>query len=205
MRAADRWGTTAQRLAFGSASLVMAVALVACGVPTDTPPLALPTGLVPHGSAAASPSTPAEPGSSRTVPVYFTSADGTLLPVVRRIGAGPTGVEVQSVLNQLVAGPTEHEQAIGLANSLPPGLGLTATASSRGTLVVDVTGDDPGPAAEQGRLATGQIVLSVTGLAGVTSVLLTRNGRPLAASLPDGSLTNKPLTAADYRPLTETP
>jgi spore germination protein GerM len=41
-------------------------------------------------------------------------------------------------------------------------------------------------------------VLTLTALPGVVSVLLTRNGRPLEATLPDGELTALPMTKQDF-------
>ncbi len=54
---------------------------------------------------------------------------------------------------------------------------------------------------EQSPLAVAQIVLTATSVPAVERVVLTRQGEPLEAQLPDGGLTTAPLAAQDYAEL----
>ena len=116
--------------------------------------------------------------------------------VVNRYVAGDTTAQVTQVLSQLTAGPDPDEQSRGLSSAIPPGLSVMLEGVDGSKAIVDIEGTDPGPATEEARLATAQVVLTLTSLPQVDSVLLKRNGQPHAV-LPDGELTEQPLTRED--------
>ena len=129
---------------------------------------------------------------------------GKKLQAVRREHVSGTPEQlIDQTLQQLVAGPDDTELSAGLSTAIPPGLTLRLASLTNGKAVVDLMGTDPGPAADQAHLATGQVVLTLTALPTVDSVLLTRNGRQLEAALPDGELTALPLTERDFAVLVQ--
>ena len=136
--------------------------------------------------------------------LYLVGSDNKLVLVRRGPIAGGTRELVTQTLGELTAGPDQVERDRGMASAIPPGLTLTLVRLIGSNAVVDIGGTDPGPAADQAKLAIGQVVLTLTAIPQVDSVLLTRNGRPLEAVLPDGELTELPLTREDFTVLTRT-
>lgn len=182
------------------AALVL-LGAVGCGVPRDQAPTQVDRAEVPFGllsepspPAAEDPEDPA--GAGRPQAFFITDAD-RLLGVP--LEAGP-GALLPTAIAELSAGPDRSERSRGLGTAIPPGLTLSVTRLDRGTVTIDLQGE-PGPMGEQTPLAVAQIVLTATSVPGVERVVLTRQGEPLEAQLPDGGLTAAPLTARDYRTL----
>ncbi len=173
--------------------------LAGCGIPSMDEPRPLATEVVPVLPTPGPIESPVPAGSEPAL--YFSTADELLRAVRRSVPTGTPSEQAGELLAGLMVGPSVTERAVGLSTSIPPGLTLQLTSLEGGHAVVDVAGEDPGPTAAQARLATGQVVLTLTALPGVSSVSLTRNGVPIEASLPDGSLTELPLTAEDYASL----
>jgi spore germination protein GerM len=177
--------------------------LAGCGVPVQQEPVAIPTEAIPSqlrnsGMPASGPPT-ASPGRP-AVHVTFVRQD-RLVTLVRESLTTTPPDRLAAVIQALMAGPNETEQANGMTSALPAGLTL-AIADVRGTRVVlDLSGETEGSSATENVLAVGQIVLSVTALPTVDEVTFQRDGVPVEALLADGSLTNEPLTAADYTAL----
>ena len=181
-------------------TLLIALLSAACGAPMTDQAQPLATQLIP-ASPSASP-TETEPALATPTPALYFTVGADRVQAVRRQGeTGAPQAEAAELLNALVAGPNEAELAAGLSSALIPGLTLNLTGLSDGHATVDVVGDAPGPAATQAQLAVAQIVLTITGITGIDTVTLTRNGHPIEAALPDGSLTALPLTHADYAAL----
>ncbi|WP_250031123.1 GerMN domain-containing protein [Paractinoplanes maris] len=123
--------------------------------------------------------------------------DGHLVQTVRRTPTYPT---MQGQLDSLMAGPTTAEQAAGLSTALS-GFALTAGKHTGAQVTVEVPDVDEGDARNDGSLAYGQIVCTLTARADVGTVLFTRGGQPLQVPLPDGTLTGAPLRSSDYAAL----
>lgn len=185
--------------------LLTVLALAGCGVPTEDEPRAVPpprgpfptvaTGVTSPAGTSGGPTTPA--GREETV-LYFVR-DNRLTPVVRRVDRTPT---VDAQLRQLLAGPTAEERKQGLTSALP---GAVTTAAvrhigTRAEVEVPAVGDETGRS--DGVLAFGQIVRTLAGRDDIHTVVFTRDGYPVGIPRADGSLSEQPLTAADYAGLT---
>ena len=174
--------------------------LASCGVPTMREPVGLDAGLVPPPRST-DPEAQAPDGLPTAPRLYFVEGDDGLQAVRGDSVAVMPSEQARAMLAQLMRGPTEAELAAGLSSAIPPGLSLRLAALAGGLATVDVEGTDPGPGGNASHLLPGQVVLSLTSLPFVDAVMLTRNGRPLEAALPDGALTELPLSRTDYSSL----
>jgi hypothetical protein len=156
---------------------------------------------VPYGLASPTPSAPtAGPTDAALVAaaVYLVTPEDVLVALGREMAGGTTEEQLDALLGELAAGPTRQERADELSTALPPEVERDAVEVSDGTATIDIAGPVDAPSGTESRRAVGQIVLTATSLPGVREVLLTRQGAPVDAPLPDGQLTSLPLTAADY-------
>ncbi|MER7456814.1 GerMN domain-containing protein [Micromonospora sp. NPDC126480] len=174
---------------------LLAVLLAGCGVPTDDAPRAVevPPGPFPTpGTATSAP-------SGRFDEVLCFVRNDRLVPVVRRLDTSPP---VDEHLEHLLAGPSQSERDDGLTSALPGAVTVAGVRLAGTRAEVDV----PEAREETGRsdevLAFGQIVCTLTARAEVDSVSFLRDGQPLEVPRADGSLSQAPLTAADYDELT---
>lgn len=181
---------------------VLLVAATGCGVPTSPRPVVVDPTEVPYGLLdEALPAQDPEPEDQ--VPpdqprVFFLGAEDRLVALSLE---PPPGVPpVLAAVGALSAGPGADSRERGLGTAIPPGLTLAVTRLEQRTATIDLRGE-AGPTGEQGPRAVAQIVLTATSVPQVDQVLLTRQGRPLEAQLPDGGLTAAPLRALDYRSL----
>lgn len=178
--------------------VVLALTLVAagCGVSAEERARAVP----PPGGAVPTPATrgPTAPSGPEEEVFYFIR-DNRLVPVVRRVGA-TSPIDVH--LRQLFAGPTAEERDQGLSSALS-GAVTVAAARQTGTRVeVDVREAQDETPLSDGVLAFGQIVQTLVARDDVDTVTFTSGGQPLGIPRADGSLSEQPLTAADYAALT---
>jgi spore germination protein GerM len=180
--------------------LVVLLCLVGCGVPVQNDPVPVQPGAVPSQLQETGPTGPPPastvPGRS-SLQINFVRNDQ--LVSLRR--PAPDSDRLQAVLDDLIAGPTELEQANGVTTALPPNATLSIANVDDSHVTLELSGDTEGRSATENVLAVGQIVLSVTALPTVDSVTFARNGVPVEALLADGALTTQPLTAADYQSL----
>lgn len=174
---------------------VLALLAAGCGVPTGQTATTVAAAEVPYGLLnEASPAPPPEPSDPAVTDphraFFVTDADRLVgVPLDAVLGAAP----LPHALTALSAGPDRDRRPRGLGTAIPPGLSVAVTRLDRGTATVDLRGE-PVPAGEQGPLAVAQIVLTATSVPTVDRVLLTRDGAPLEAPLPDGGLAAAPLT-----------
>jgi spore germination protein GerM len=189
--------TLRQTFVAAGLSVLAAVVLAACGIPNMAKPVAFspPT----PSPAAASPS-PRLTSTGAAAEIYLVGPAGKLVPVRRDNVVGDVSSQATEVLSQLTAGPDQQDLARGLSSAIPPGLTVMLVRLSGQLAVVDLKGTDPGPATDEARLATAQVVLTLTSIPPVSQVLLTRNGVPQAV-LPDGELTQLPMTRDDVSAL----
>lgn len=175
--------------------------LAACGAPTHAPAEVIVT--VPYGLA--SPSTSVEPvpdaTPSRGAQVYL-MRDKVLVPAGAPPAASDARSTAVSALGRLLQGPTEQDRTVGMSTALGPDVRLSLVDLSNARATVDIRTGEAAPSAARLPLAVGQIVLSLTSIAGVDAVVLTSGGTPIAAPLPGGALTGQPLRARDYAELT---
>jgi spore germination protein GerM len=183
------------------AATATAVVLVACGVPVQEHPEQVDPAAIP--SQLRSPSTPASEAPSATpgkptVRVSFVREDRLVELVREATPSASTTDRLNTVIQALLAGPADTEQAAGITSALPPGLTLSVIEVRGQLVVLDLAGDTQGRSTTENILALGQIVLSVTAVPTIDEVSFSRNGQPVEALLADGALTTDPLTAADY-------
>ncbi|WCN79458.1 GerMN domain-containing protein [Micromonospora sp. LH3U1] len=178
---------------------LLAVALTAlltgCGVPTDAAPRTVQPPRGPfQSSAPADTRAPAGPA----VETVCLVRDNRIISVVRRVNRPPT---VEDQLRHLLAGPSSAERDGDLTSALPGAVdaaGATVTGT-QARVAVDAPVDDAGRSDEI--LAFGQIVCTLTSRDDITTVVFLRDGKPLGVPRADGSLSEQPLTRADYATL----
>jgi spore germination protein GerM len=187
-----------------AAAALLAVVLplgAACGVPVQDDPTPVATGQLPYGLGSTAPTTSAAPTtepSAESPHVYFVGPQDTLVARSRGVAGETLARRLGALMASLQSGPSEDDVLLQLGTALGPGITLHVTGVVDGTATVDITGTGDLPAGRGSRLASGQIVLTATSMPGVDSVVLTRNGDPVEALLPNGEVTDAPLTAGDY-------
>jgi hypothetical protein len=182
-------------------ALAILVVLVGCGVPTGGEPSTIAATDVPYGLAESSPAPTATSPPDAVADasrVHWVTAADTLVPRVREVSGTTRRARLADLLDQLAAGPTAAERDEQLSTALPPEVRLSVTGLDGGTATIDLDALAEAPAGGSGRRAVAQIVLTATSVPGVAAVLLELAGEPIEAPLPDGALTDRPLTAQDY-------
>ena len=187
-----------------SALVLVVVTVTACGAPSGSP--ARTIGSVPYDlTATATPTSPVtRPTPTRGAQVFLVR-DDTLAPASAVTGGPDTRSSASTALERLVDGPTERDRATRLSTALGPELRLSLTGLSGGRATVDVRVGEQALGAGRLPLVVGQIVLTLTSVTGVEEVLLTAKGTHIAAPLPGGALTDRPLRARDYAELLTSP
>jgi hypothetical protein len=122
----------------------------------------------------------------------------SLVRVTRRVPEPPT---VTSLVRDLQAGPTLTERNDGLSSALPGAGVITGVrqVDRRAEVALGSELDASGRSDEI--VAFAQVVCTLTSHGDVDAVFFVRDGRRVAVPRADGSLSEGPLTAADYRPL----
>lgn len=165
-----------------------------CGVPVEDTPRVIEVG-TPSRAATGAPSAAASGPAAESL---YLIRDGSLVAVQRRLAAEP---DPQRLLGDLLAGPTEAEQDRGLGTALG---GRDVVASVRlidGIAYVELPAGIENTGRNDDVLAFGQIVCTLTSRRDVTGVVFTRQGARIGVPLPDASLSQDPLRAADYAAL----
>ncbi|MCU1400995.1 MAG: putative Lipoprotein [Acidimicrobiales bacterium] len=203
--------------------LGLAVIAVACGAPKSGNFSAIPLGNLPDGLTATTSTTtttttsipettstvesvvttttlvaPTTTNPTEAVTLYFVADAGTQLVPTRRFLASPA--QPYPVLNALKEGPVPVVDS-GLRTAIPPDA-VFQKRDYRGVFTVDLSPtfftSMANPADEQ--LAVAQIVLTLTGLRGISQVRFTINDEPINVLLGDGqpSALGQVLVADDY-------
>lgn len=176
-----------------------ALALSGCTlVPTNDAPVVVPHHSVKFGLL--DPTIPNTNGARVrwvTQPVYVVDATGHLTPSSRIVPSPPT---LDSVLRELVLGPTIIESSAGFTTSLPRDLViLQATIHANlATIALAKPLSELTPAQEV--LAVGQLVYTARGVGASAGVEVTVGGVPEPLRLPGGG-TKVKVTEADYASL----
>lgn len=192
---------SARRLrdAMGAMAVAACVVAAGCGIPTDDRPRPLAgdttttTALGDGGPCLRA----SEPGPDSTALYFSRGTDQPLVAVSRTLDEEPTP---ELVLRLLLAGPTADETACRFVSLIPLDTTLLGTATSDGTLRVNLSEqwrEVRGPNQPQ---AYAQIVLSVTELLGVEQVRFQVAGDPIPAPTP-ASGPEDAVSRSDYRAL----
>lgn len=181
-------------------ALMVAATVAGCGAPSQSPARTIesvPYDLTGSAPTQSSTSTP----TPRSGPRVFLLRDEELVGA-SRVAAGADARETATLaLRQLVEGPTDPDRTSGLSTALGPEVRLSLSDLAGGRATVDIRVGEQALRAGRLPLAVGQIVLTLTSVAGVDDVLLTTGGARIAAPLPGGALTDRPLRARDYTEL----
>jgi hypothetical protein len=185
-----------------AAGAVVAGALAGCGAPTSA--TVEPLTDVPYNLMSPAPgATSAPTADPETRPLVFLVRDDVLVPVkAPEVTGDSVTATVTATLARLAEGPGEEARDQGLSSALGPDVGIALKGMEGARAVIDVQPGAQVPTAGRLPLAVGQIVLTVLSVPGVESVALTAGGEPIQAPLPGGELTDRPLVASDYLPLT---
>lgn len=169
------------------------VLLGGCGIPRDDAPRALDPANAPAG-ALPSPSRIPEPVGNDRVALYFIR-EGLVAPVTRPV---PQSTSVEPLLELLFAGPTSTEQAGGTSSLIPASLSVVGVRQQGSTVVVTLGGSEN--LVRPQVLAFAQIVATLTPDR-ATGVRFRLDGADLRVPRGDGSLTESPVSRADYADL----
>jgi hypothetical protein len=183
--------TAGARLLVASAVLVLASA---CGIPVDSQPrpVSPPPGPA-EALASPAPETSQSGGISTTL---YLVKDGAIVATDR---ASTTEWTAESVVDALLAGPTEAERTAGFSSAIPAGAVVHSVRVEDGTAVVDV-GAGLESAARQD-LAFGQIVCALDARSEINGVTFLHDGQLIGVPDGEGVVTKGPLTTADYEVL----
>lgn len=187
----------------GVGVLVALLLLVAaCGLPGDGAVSRVDDDSVPYGLLDADGSSSADtdgPAAQGPGPVIFWLSPGDrLLPSATDTTCDqPVEVVVESLLGELAAGPTSEAREEGRSTAIPPESALLLADLADGRVEVDLQ-SETSISAERLPAAVGQIVLTMTSVAGVDSVTLVSDGGTVPVPLPGGALTDEPVTGEDY-------
>lgn len=201
--------------AHGRRSLILVLllalgGLAACGVPDRDRAQPIPSGQVPTGLLTPPPvrETPTESTQARPQ-VYLVDEEGRLVPraieadpgFTQSPAGGPVTGPLGDVLVALLQGPTAADASAGLSSALRPDARLTVTAVAGDLVEVDWYAGEAPPVGDRLVRSSGQIVLSLVSVPGVSRVAFTHDGVPVGIPSASGELVERPLTAADYQRL----
>ena len=175
--------------------------LSGCGVPTSGDPTTIPASDVPYGLA--SPTGTAPSGSTAETMlaeagIYLVTAEDGLVPRGRELPVGGLEERLDELLGQLAIGPSARSSPTSCRRRCRRRWSSSSPTSPAGRSPSTSPGRPTPRRERRRRLAVGQIVLTATSEPGVRAVLLTREGEPIDAPLPDGELTSDPLTADQF-------
>ncbi len=184
--------------------LLVVLALAGCGVPTGTVATIPPTQ-VPYGLLAPAPSDettlPTAGQQTATPRLFLVDREDRLVPVPTMVDAGSASSVAGQLLDQLDDGPSERERNQGLSSALGPGASLSLLQVKGTTALVELSVPTREPVPGRLPLAVGQVVLSLTSVAGIDAVQFVQDGREVEVALPGGARTSDAVTAADYAAL----
>ncbi len=181
-----------------------ALALAGCSlVPTASSPQLIGPKHVPFGLLGKT-----IPGTNNgrvrfiSLPVYIVDATGHLSPLSRIVPAPPV---LESVLRQLIIGPTKFESFAGYTSALPKNLNILSASFRGGIGYIDLATTLSKMARSQEVLAIGQLVLTTRDV-GVTlgievkGIEINVAGVVQSSPLPGGHAANL-VTARDFQRL----
>lgn len=177
-------------------TVVVALVCTACSVGTQEEPTAVADDDVPFGLVEPAPSSgPSTTVTGIPIVIYLVDRD-VLVPVTRTVDLD----EPTRVLDQLSAQPASSETQRGLRSALADeGTRLAQGIDvERGVATIDLSPEFTDLDSASQVLALAQLVYTFTARAGTGQVALTISGRPIQVPRGDGTLTNGPLTRADY-------
>jgi hypothetical protein len=183
----------------------VAVALAGCGVPIDSQPAALSRAGVPFGLLEpTSPTTSSTTTPSVEVPVriYLIGPNGHVAPVARDVPV--SAPDLQTVIEALVAGPTDAEAGAGYQSAIPAQTTVIGASIASGIATINLGADFGQLVGTQQIQAVAQLVFTASGLPGVSGVTFELDG--LAVDVPVASGADVAVTStAQFAPFAPAP
>jgi spore germination protein GerM len=178
-----------------------ALALAACGFPTEQHAEPIPAANLPRELQVDGPTTSAVGNDTVPVSLWFVQ-DGVLVAARHDVGR-PASVE--NVTAALLEGPSNIEASQGVRSALPSSTVVDDVVAGRGlaTVSLSTTFSDI-PVADQ-VYAIGQLVLTLTDVPGIGSVQFTVNGKPIPVPLPNGETAEQLVFREQYVALRDRP
>jgi hypothetical protein len=177
------------RLALFVLLAALGTATAACGVPVDSQPAALSKHGIPFGllDPGPPPTTATTTPSPIEVPVqiYLIGPGGHLAPVARDVPV--SAPDLATVIEALVAGPTDTETAAGLQSAVPPQTTVLGATIANGVATVDLGGTFAQLVLTQEIEAVAQVVFTSSALPGVTGVAFELGGLPVEVPVASGA------------------
>lgn len=177
----------------GRTALVL-LALVAGACSTASGPVEVDPDLVPFDVARSVTPSPEVP--SQTLSIYLIR-DGRLIAAPRTVSAAAPTPE--AAISALFQGPTTEERTDGLGTAIPPATQLLRITVLDSTAEIDLTDEFQNPAPPEEVLQRiAQVVWTLVGLPGITSVRFAIDGDPIAVPTDLDAAVTEPVTPADY-------
>lgn len=171
---------------------IIGLLICGCGIPIDAEPQQIQ--LVDLDSPVPEVEVEAE---LATVTLYLVES-GRLSPVTRDL---PVPISPDDQLVTLVEGTTRPESRAGLRTSIPPGTEVLGVSVENGVATVDLSRGFANVGGEEEILAVAQVVLTLTSRPEIEAVSFSLEGVPTDVPLPDGALSENPVTGSDYSAL----
>jgi hypothetical protein len=170
--------------------VALALSLAGCGVPVDKQPSALSRHGIPFDLLQPNPSTTTATTTPSPVEVrvqiFLIGPTGRLAPVTRQVSG--TTPDLATVLEALVAGPTDAESTVGLQSALTTQTTVLSATIAAGVATVNLGGTFGqlvGPPEIQ---AVAQVVFTATAFPNVTGVTFELSGQPVQVPVASGAL-----------------
>lgn len=176
----------------------VAAALLGCGVPVDSSARITDAADVPYDLLERTTTTLAGANAQGDETSICLAINGSVLSVGRdRSGPPPLDTLLQLVL----AGPTEGEAQLGLRSQLSTANMVNAVVPFGAMAQVQLGADFASLPGDQQLLAVAQITCTLTTQPDVDRVSFTLAGKDIEVPIEDGSIVSRPVTRADYAQL----
>lgn len=171
-------------------------ALVACGVPSDRGPRAIPQRDVPFDLLAAPTTSPptTQFQAREIVPIYLIGS-GRLALVTREV---QPPASLLRIVQALLAGPTADESGSGLRTAITGQTNVLSIRVQETIATIDLSGGFADIGGREQILALAQLVYTTTARPAVRGVRLSLDGRVVEVPRGDGTLTQEPLRREDF-------
>ena len=194
-------GACPRLAAAGMTVLALALGAAACGIPTQGAPSALGRSKVPFNLLDPHPpaTTTTQPKPSSYVPVkVFYSVDRQ--PADGRAAPGGHSRPAQSVLDAMLAGPTQTETSQGLTTAIPSDVGVISVATPQdGVVMVNMNTAFGQITGNNSELAVAQIVATVATEAGLnTGVIFEIDGQRTSVPVANGQQVAGPVYLIEF-------
>jgi hypothetical protein len=171
-------------------------ATTSCGVPTDSDAVRIAAEDVPFGlvdTAASSVPSTNDVAPDVDVELFYVSGE----ELVAVAGRAPSPLTPSGMVGSLLSTTAPGSS---VRSVLEPD-DIVSVAVDDGTVVIDLDQTLLELPTNEQVLAVGQLVLTLTGLDGVTSVAFVSGGEPVAVPLPDGTAASDPVGRESFRTL----